>query len=1719
VDVKQPQVVLLALLVAAQAHARLPIEALQREIQLRHVHTSQAADIGGNKVFLVKQPRNEAHRLVWASTTCSKVPPAYPPDFFYGSTLLPEEEVFLTQDVLDKLDGSQLWTYYLLPGVEHQYSPIDRPDFLDTPCTTNNCEAQFEAAQAFVASLNTVRSHPSIATAGGPLWHYIYELPALATQLEIHVTNYVKLLDEAYGGAGFGRFPSSEYYPHPMFTGFLWEYYEWESAQDWVDYCTYFGVECDEPTPGARYYTQVVYHQSIAFSQPDFDDATIRSLGADVFIHIDAIDAEACRPSGFAPEDMGRLLFFARVNRGEQSGWIETSRPDVPTLPRSVELGGHQGLGWSLYTNASYTVVTLDYRPLPDTGDSCMGCEDQPGGAHSDLASMHVTIGLGRDAIHPSVGVLELGARDAQEGIAALSRVRFHAVSDSAQAVLTNDRLDSVTAPQCHVRFTELPAPNAEHGFVAHFHMRSAESDPFESESRRALVVVQGMEDESIAEAWAAGDFSNPGEYWDDSVHIYEMCYGAVAKHTVFGIPYSTRPSPGTATAPPAADQHRLLVKRTTDTVPRLFSTDPPGLELPAVVKSASAAQTTESSDDTSFWVVSVGNAHGTFSQSYRREVSGETLNILRTKEDHSQAAEITEEIHTNMAWGWALVRSTSSPWDNPVWTEYTYYTNSTDHGYAQLNSILQSDGYWERYEYDAQGNLHKRIIPFGDAPPDAKEHLCRVRTTTTSHAGEELTTLEVEEVLGAEVARSYTIRSPRQTRHIQCASPGAGPAAPGNLVTTTTYEQDPRNPSPLTGLRVARIEHPDGTLTIKSYPDDGTEIVRHGEADATRTDVVDGRLTEVHRNDLGHVMSRQVIDIASGLLIESEVATDVDETGRPIAWSHLDGTTRRIDPGCCCGTESETARDGSTRFFTHDAEGRPVATRYSNAHGGTVIERTFYDGAGRATLRGYSDVAGMALQPGDTEFHAHFFPTERTGYDAAGRTRWTENSVGGRTVHDLPQTLGRHQMLATILPGGGTVEEEYQLDGQLFRRTGTAAPHLQMAYGVEGGELFAQTIHLGDRGETTLWSKTFTDFLGRPYRTVYSDGSFEQTWFNEKGQEVRSVDRDGIETLHAYNGKGESQVVALDENRNGVMDYAGRDRITRTTARVVSAHGTTVRRTTVETWDQDGSDASWTSLVQDVSVDGLRIWTRTDGLETQTTTAYEPEAPRRTDTTTHPDMTRLVTTTVNGQMSRQDWTDQQGQLLRRIDYDYGAFGDLVRQADTQAGIVEQVYATPHLMTSRVRRNRIDSNDVLAVSYGYDESLRLVATTNADQSVTRCEFGPDGQIRRCHGAGIHPLEYEYDVQGRLVALRTWQDFAAGSGAATTRWIHDPLSGHLARKEYEGGKGVDYAHTPGGRIKTRTWARGVTTAYGYDTLGQLTNVHHGTSDTPDTTYTYDRLGRLRSASSGHATNTYEYAGNLLVRETVAIEGLTHTLTHEYDALNRPAGHAGDTVPRLDYGYDHAGRLASVAFLGLTNTYLFGENGWPAESGVAGHLTVTRVYDGYDRLVAVSNSSPTATLPGFDYGHDLLGRRTKQGMARRDDGRELVWNYAYDAIGQLTGAWQVADGVDVPGRRYGYAYDDIGNRTRTSRSGGSPAPGHEGAADVVSTYTVNPLNQYVARTVPSSAEISGTARADAILSFENVHTGRRMRALRNGSWFHVDMPLGDNAMQAPSPISCG
>jgi hypothetical protein len=157
----------------------------------------------------------------------------------------------------------------------------------------------------------------------------------------------------------------------------------------------------------------------------------------------------------------------------------------------------------------------------------------------------------------------------------------------------------------------------------------------------------------------------------------------------------------------------------------------------------------------------------------------------------------------------------------------------------------------------------------------------------------------------------------------------------------------------------------------------------------------------------------------------------------------------------------------------------------------------------------------------------------------------------------------------------------------------------------------------------------------------------------------------------------------------------------------------------------------------------------------------------------------------------------------------------------------------------------------------FDNMSRIWKTSLPDATSVTNEYFTTGELRKTYGSRTYPVEYTYDAQGRMKTMKTWQNFANGTGAAVTTWNYDSYRGFLTNKVYAGGSpGPNYSYKPSGRLQSRTWVRGIDATYGYTSSGALQTISYSDS-TPAVSYGYDRLGRPTAVTNGTTICNYAF----------------------------------------------------------------------------------------------------------------------------------------------------------------------------------------------------------------------------------------------------------------------
>ena len=1028
------------------------------------------------------------------------------------------------------------------------------------------------------------------------------------------------------------------------------------------------------------------------------------------------------------------------------------------------------------------------------------------------------------------------------------------------------------------------------------------------------------------------------------------------------------------------------------------------------------------------------------------------------------------------------LVQSIAAPdGANPLTNQWLYYTDTNNAGYGQLQMSIDPNGHWVRYEYDAFGQVTNEVSQFMDAPTNAPNSSVRVVSTLDypySQNANQFQKQTVTYLLGQEVGRTYEIDNGNMTQLIQAQLPGAATNDPNNLVTTTvTYPAG----SAFEG-RTQSITQPDGTLNLYTYTSSGTAITTVLDAGAPSmgaTSVVDGTRT-VTVNDLaGNLISQTSTDIASVQLISQQSATQADQFGRPTTVVSLGGTN--YTSYTCCAVGSMTTAEGITTSYQYDALRRLTTTTVA---GITTTNSLDADGRIVGTVRIGSD--GSAIQ------------LNTSVYDLAGRLTYSTNALQYPTTYTETRDSSYHLVRTTINPDQSARVETYYLDGQLLSLTGTAVHGITYVYGVDTppGEstprAFTQAIDLNSNGSPTgEWTKTYTDMLGRPHKIVHADNSYSLTVYNNKGQLVQQTDEDGDTTLYTYNAKGQLETTAIDMNNNGTIDFGGTDRITQTENSVVSAHGTTVQRTTTAVWPTLNTDSSNVISTVDTSIDGLQSWTISYGLTNQSQTAYAPATASRTVIGTAPDGSQTVSTYQNGRLTSS--VSSAGALtLGSQSYSYDPHGRLAITTDNRTSTqTTNAYdkADEVLSTTVIA----PSLPVQATSYQYDTMGRQTLVTLPDNGVVSNAYYSTGELATNSGARTYPVAYTYDYAGRMKTMTTWQNYAGNTGSATTTWNYDAQRGLPASKAYADTSSVTYSNSFAGRLLTRQWVRGITTTYGYNPAGDLGTITYSDGTTPNVTFGFDRRGRTTSVTDGTGAHTLTCndAGQLLT-ESFPNSGLV--VTNTYDSLLRRSSLSGIGVSPVQYGYDAASRLSSVTngiytasytylpYSSLVSSLLF-------QSGGTTRMATTKTWDNLNRLQGISSvTQPSIPMTNsFSYQYNLANQRTQATLA---DGS--YWIYQYDPLGQITSGQKYwPDGSFVSGQQFGYTFDTIGNRNTATVNANT------------GTYTENSLNEYTQRTVPGYVWELGNAASNATVTVNLQATTRK------GQYFSEELSVNNSS----------
>lgn len=729
-----------------------------------------------------------------------------------------------------------------------------------------------------------------------------------------------------------------------------------------------------------------------------------------------------------------------------------------------------------------------------------------------------------------------------------------------------------------------------------------------------------------------------------------------------------------------------------------------------------------------------------------------------------------------------------------------------------------------------------------------------------------------------------------------------------------------------------------------------------------------------------------------------------------------------------------ERDAQGMRRSFTYDGKGRlyqVITHGFSSAAHGLAYSQTathIYDGADQLVQTTLSGGLGGTL-------------VSKTRYDLGGRVRESEAPGGFVTRYDYVPS--ERKLTRTFpYPGGSTTIEESYRDGRLWKRSGTAVPEQVYEYSIESGTGREKTVVKGPNatsGALITLSESWQDWAGRARVAVGQRGDDAglglraSRQFDSAGR-LTSVVVDRTDTsarvgpaqLFGYDPALGLSEQALDVNANGTIDKASMDRIGDSDAQFVLEGSSWWLEQASGVYDKDNNSSSRDVSRQQTRLSGfsgnslyqVRHYDALNQLTTSTTTFDFSDSARQLITTIDlPGVgNHQVVTVRNGLLATL--ATPQGQTFT---YSYDQFRRENGRHDPRKGWTARSYVSGSNLVWREQNEEDLAAAAYTAEYTYDTSGRVSVVTDRLGRTTRYAYTARGQVEKLWGSAAMPVRYDYNARGQVWKMHTYRGGSnwnavdwptASTGAAdTTEWVYFPNSGMLQEKRDakwssnttlpEHARKVRYTYEIDGLVRTRTWARGVSTTYGYSNdLRQLTSKTYSDGTSAITGITYNRRGQLKTVTDGTGARSFHYddLGRLQHEALPAWFGSRY-VDYDYDAYGR-RGSLGlfshlDTQTmepfgeffRQDYVYDPVtGRLSSLDTTSPGNlnsglrstayTYHAGSNEVHTMSNawVTGGYTVTRALEARRDTVA---SYAMATNSGYEpiratYARDALGR---------------------------------------------------------------------------------------------------------------------------------------------------
>ena len=382
--------------------------------------------------------------------------------------------------------------------------------------------------------------------------------------------------------------------------------------------------------------------------------------------------------------------------------------------------------------------------------------------------------------------------------------------------------------------------------------------------------------------------------------------------------------------------------------------------------------------------------------------------------------------------------------------------------------------------------------------------------------------------------------------------------------------------------------------------------------------------------------------------------------------------------------------------------------------------------------------------------------------------------------------------------------------------------------------------------------------------------------------------------------------------------------------------------------------------------------------------------------------------------------------------------------------------------------------------FQWDENMNITRVQNAKNQVTTYTYDDEANVLTSANSQ-YTVYYTYDSHNNMTTFKNGKGKISTFTYADTE--NDPY-GILTSVTTPAGKTSAFTYDTFGQVKTVEDALHHTTKYDYDNNGGIIQITD--ADNKLTTVNRDAVGQVLWAKDALGRHTYfTYDMNGLVKSVKTPSNAV--TTYDYDANGNKTKVTDANNHYTTYTYDEDDRMLTVEdALNHITTYTYEKGNLASTRDPMGFVT-SMTYDANDRLLERTNNITTET---FEY--DELGNNTKKGTRLGDitleydelnrpvrrvssdktalftydnNGNVLMVNttgynycdrvssfntaFTYDDDDQLISKTRTLGGTVI--EESGYEYDDAGNLTNlqtTLKKGLPPSFGSD-----TSSYSLN------------------------------------------------------------------